>query len=138
MAPSHQEDKSSGRILLVDDDPNLLKSLAFQLGEEGYSVLVASNGEEAIQRIKEEKPALVLLDIMMPGMSGQETLKKIKEIDREIPVAMVTAVWDKEEGKRAFEAGAYDYVTKPIDFEYLKQVIFVKLFSTGGESHDQS
>jgi len=121
----------SDRILLVDDDPNVVKTVAFQLTEEGYSIVVAGNGEEALERIKEEKPALVLLDIMMPGMDGIETLKKIKEIDREIPVAMVTAVWDNEEGKRAFEAGAYDYITKPIDFEYLKNAVFVKIFPTG-------
>ena len=65
---------------------------------------------------------------MMPDMDGFETLKKIKVIDPDIPVAMVTAIWDNDEAKKAFEAGAYKYITKPVDMEYLKTAVLIKLF----------
>ena len=119
------------KILVIDDEENIRKYLKLSLKDtEEYrecEVILASSGEEGLQFVKQHKPDLVLLDIVMPDMDGLETLKKIKEIDKEIPVCMVTAVWSGEEGKQCFDAGAYDYITKPIDFEYLKTAIFVKL-----------
>ena len=119
------------KILVIDDEENIRKYLKLSLKDtEEYrecEVILAPSGEEGLQFVKQHKPDLVLLDIVMPGMDGLETLKKIKEIDKEIPVCMVTAVWSGEEGKQCFDAGAYDYITKPIDFEYLKTAIFVKL-----------
>lgn len=115
-------------VLVVDDDPKSLKLLAVKLTQEGYRVITASSGEDALVALKLERPGLVLLDIMMPQMDGIETLKRIKSLKPDIPVAMVTAVWDNEEGKRAFEAGAYEYITKPIDMEYLKMAVLIKLF----------
>lgn len=118
------------RILVIDDDTKSLKLLKERLeANEGYECFVAPSGEEGLKFVQVHKPDLVLLDIMMSGMDGLATLKRIKEIDKEIPVCMVTAVWSDEEGKRCFEAGAYDYITKPIDFENLKNAIFVKLFT---------
>ena len=64
---------------------------------------------------------------MMPGMDGLETLKRIKATAPDLPVAMVTAVYDDAEAKRCFEAGAYDYITKPVDFEYLMTGLLVTL-----------
>lgn len=115
-------------ILAVDDDPKHLELLGIKLTEAGYRLIVAQSGEEALKNIKTEKPGLVLLDILMPEMNGFETLKRIKAIDPDIPVAMVTSVWDNEEGKKCFEAGAFEYITKPIDFNHLKDVILFKLF----------
>jgi DNA-binding NtrC family response regulator len=77
--------------------------------------------------VKEIKPQLVLLDIMMPGISGIETLKLIKKIDPNIPVIMVTGVSDEATAKSAIDLGAYDYVKKPIDFDYLNASILTKL-----------
>ncbi|MBW2342189.1 MAG: response regulator [Deltaproteobacteria bacterium] len=114
-------------VLVVDDDPKSLKLLAIKLTQEGYRVITASCGEDALEAIRLEKPGLVLLDIMMPQMDGIDTLKRIKSLKPDIPVAMVTAVWDDDEGKRAFEAGAYEYITKPIDMEYLKMAVLIKL-----------
>jgi DNA-binding response OmpR family regulator len=115
-------------VLLVDDDPKNLKLLAVKLTQEGYRVITAQSGKEALEAISLEKPGLVLLDIMMPEMDGIETLKRIKALDSNIPVAMVTAVWDEEEAKKALQAGAYEYITKPIDTEYLKLAVLAKLF----------
>jgi len=116
-------------VLVVDDDPKSLKLLAVTLIQEGYRVITAPSGKDALEQIKLEKPGLVLLDIMMPEMDGIETLKRIKAFDQDIPVAMVTAVWDENEAKRAFKAGAYEYITKPVDMEYLKLAVLVKLFT---------
>lgn len=122
------EEKTKKTILAVDDDPQNLELLAAKLSESGYRLIIAQSGWEAIKTISMEKPDLVLLDIIMPEMNGFETLKRIKAIDPNILVAMVTSVWDDEEGKRCLEAGAFEYVTKPIDFNHLKDVILFKLF----------
>ncbi len=118
------------KILLVDDEVSFTRLLKLNLEGTGqYIADVANCGVDGVKAVQANKPDLVLLDIMMPGeLDGIKTLKKIKEIDPEIPVAMVTAVWNEQEGKRAFEAGAYEYITKPIDLEYLKRAVLVKLF----------
>ncbi len=118
-------------ILVVDDDRELIKLVALRLCNEGYRVVAVESGESALAHIAIEKPGLVLLDIMMPGISGLEVLKRIKAMDPNVPVCpvcMVTAVYDEEEGKRCFAAGAYEYITKPVDFEQLQKAVLIKLF----------
>ena len=78
---------------------------------------------------KKEKPRIVLLDINMRGMSGIETLKKIKEIDKDIIVIMVTGVKDDDVIKEALDAGAADYITKPLSLEYLEKVVLLKFIN---------
>ncbi len=122
------EDRTGKAVLVVDDDPKNLELLAVKLSQQGYRVITAQSGKDALESIKLEKPGLVLLDIMMPEMNGIETLKGIKALEPSIPVAMVTAVWDEDEARKAIEAGAYEYITKPIDMEHLKLAVLVKLF----------
>ena len=125
------EVKQRKYILVVDDDPKILKLVALRLAQEGYRAVAVESGESALAHIKIEKPGLVLLDIMMPGMSGFEVLERIKAMNPNVPicpVCIVTAVYDEEEGKRCFAAGAYEYITKPIDFEQLKKAVLIKLF----------
>lgn len=122
------EVKRKKYILVVDDDPRILELTAMYLSRKGYRVAVVNSGQAALLHIKIEKPGVVLLDIMMPEMDGLEVLKRIKAINPDIPVCMVTAVWDDEESKRCFEAGAYEYITKPVDFEYLETAVLVKVF----------
>lgn len=102
------------KILLVDDDPRIRSLVAATLGKE-YVVLHASSGEEALRLVKEEKPDLVLLDIMMPGMDGYEVCFQIKSSPetRQIAVVMLTAKAERDEILKGFEAGADDYFTKP-------------------------
>ncbi|MCK4640790.1 MAG: response regulator [Candidatus Marinimicrobia bacterium] len=114
-------------VFIVDDDPNNLELLAVKLTQIGYRVITVQSGKDALELINQEKPGLVLLDIMMPEMNGIETLKRIKAIDSDIPVVMVTAVWDNDEAKKTFEIGAYEYITKPVDMEYLKRTVLAKL-----------
>ncbi len=111
------------KILCVDDDPLNLKLLEVNLLPEGYEVLKAADGHSAIQMVKTVKPHVVLLDIMMPGIGGIDTLKEIKKIDPHVGVIMVTAMADEEIANRTLELGAHDYITKPIDFDYLKKAL---------------
>jgi len=115
------------KILCVDDEPINLMIIEVNLMAEGYEVYKANDGLSAIRMVEDIKPQLVLLDIEMPGMNGIDTLKKIKTIDPDVPVIMVTGVTDEETAKSAIDYGAYDYVTKPIDFDYLNSTILIKL-----------
>jgi DNA-binding response OmpR family regulator len=115
------------KILCVDDEPINLMIIEVNLIAAGYEVYKAEDGSAALQLFKEIKPQLVLLDIMMPGISGIDTLKEIKKIDPNIPVIMVSGVTDEAIAKSALEFGAYDYVKKPIDFDYLNTAILIKL-----------
>lgn len=115
------------RILIVDDEPDLLSILSEELVKRGYQADAAFSGEEAIESIKENHPNLVLLDIRMPGMGGMETLKRIRELAPDIGIIMVTAVRDAKLTEEALNLGAHDYVTKPIDFTHLEMVMAAKL-----------
>ena len=115
------------RVLVVDDEPDARELLSEFLMAKGYAVLTASNGEEALRKLKEERPHLILLDIRMPKMDGMETLRRVREIDHEVGVIMVTAVHEEETGRQALEMGAFDYITKPLDFQYLERSLWVKI-----------
>jgi len=101
------------KVLVVDDEWEIRDMLSRFLTEEGYEVIVASNGEEAIELAERENPQVILLDIMMPDIDGIETCKRLKakEKTRFIPVIMATALWDTY--AEAIEAGAEDFATKP-------------------------
>lgn len=107
----------SARVLVVDDILPNVKLLEAKLSNEYYEVLTATNGQEALQKIDQDRPDLVLLDIMMPGMDGFEVCTKIKENPEwaHIPVVMVTALTDTADKVRGLEAGADDFLSKPIN-----------------------
>jgi diguanylate cyclase (GGDEF)-like protein/PAS domain S-box-containing protein len=102
-------------ILMVDDTPANLVLLAHVLEEHGHQVLVAQDGEEALQRVQIVVPDLILLDVMMPGIDGFETCRRLKEIEplREVPVIIMTALSENGDKLHGFKVGAVDYVTKP-------------------------
>lgn len=110
---------SAGRILVVDDDDNLRWVIQTQLEQMGYSVSGAVDGAAALEAINKEPPALVLSDLKMPGMSGIEVLEQIRRDDPEIPVLIMTAFGTIQNAVQAMRAGAYDYLTKPIDYDEL-------------------
>ena len=104
------------KILLVDDEPDILEFVGYNLKKEGYQVFSASNGIEAIQIAKKEKPNLILLDVMMPDMDGIETCREIRDIDglKNVLVAFLTARNEDYSQIAGFDAGADDYINKPI------------------------
>jgi two-component system NtrC family response regulator len=107
------------RILVVDDDENLRWVLQTQLEQMGYAVATAADGAAAIEAIDNEPTALVLTDLKMPGMSGMELLEQIRRDYPEIPVVMITAFGSIQSAVQAMRSGAYDYLTKPIDYDEL-------------------
>jgi DNA-binding NtrC family response regulator len=115
------------RILVVDDEVEVCSVLNEFFSSRGYEVYTALDGVSAINKVKEVRPHIVLLDIIMPGMGGIDTLKKIKKIDPKIGVIMITAVADHELAKRAIDIGAYSYITKPLDLNYIETVVMVKI-----------
>jgi CheY-like chemotaxis protein len=116
------------KILLVDDEPDFLVPIAFWLNSKGYEVVVASSGEKALDMLKKEKkPHLVFLDINMPGMDGLETLKRIRKIDRDLSVIMVTAYADEEKFSQAKKLNTSGFFPKGGSLEELQKTIEVTL-----------
>jgi len=100
------------RILVVDDEPRMIRFIHMNLELEGYDVISANNGFEALNKLRDELPDLVILDVMMPDMDGFETLRLLREVSA-VPVIMLTVKADEEDKVRGLELGADDYVTKP-------------------------
>jgi DNA-binding response OmpR family regulator len=122
--------KSVCKILTVDDQMGIDSFFYEFFTARNYEVFNATSGKEALKIVQKEKPRIVLLDINMgSGMDGIETLKKIKEIDKNIAVIMVTGVKDDDVMQKAKELGADDYVTKPLSLEYLDKVVLLKFMN---------
>ena len=115
--------KYPGPILIVDDELELLKHLEDFLKRRGCTVVKATSGEEALAYLARCQPALVLLDIKMPGMDGLVTLKKIKALHPDLLVIMVTAVEDQGLMAHAFTLGAYEYILKPYNLTVLEALL---------------
>ncbi len=110
---------ATASILVVDDTPTNVKVLLDMLGREGFRVLVAREGESAIEQARYALPTLILLDVMMPGIDGFETCRRLKHdaITRDIPVIFMTALGDLEDKVKGFTAGGADYIVKPFQHE---------------------
>jgi len=106
---------AKGKILVVDDEVYIVHILDFSLGMEGYEVLTALDGEQALEKARQEHPDLIVLDIMMPKLDGYETCKLLKADDgtRNIPVILLSAKGRNADQKVGFDVGADDYITKP-------------------------
>jgi DNA-binding response OmpR family regulator len=116
---------SEHKILIVDDEKLILISTRIVLESVGYGVVTAASGEEAIGKAKEEKPGLILLDIMMPGIDGWETLSRLKEDaeTKDIPVIIFTAREHSRGRQLAREMGAADYFQKPFEPDELIAIV---------------
>ncbi len=123
MVHDKADNTGKARVLVVDDEPEICELLKQFLSDNGYEVRTALSGEESIGIVKSYSPHFILLDIMMPGLNGIETLSKIREVDKVAVVVMVTALHDITMARDAIEIGASDYITKPIDLKYLLDYI---------------
>ncbi len=110
-------------VLVIDDKPNIREVLSGILSEEGYKVKTCGNAEEALENIGEILPDIVVTDLKMPKLDGLELMKGIRDIDCNIPVILITAYGTVSSAVQAIKEGAYDYLTKPIDYDRLKILI---------------
>ena len=103
------------KLLVVDDVQTNVLLLKALLGKEGYGILVANNGQEALEVIRNENPDLILLDVMMPGMDGFRLAERVRSKDKNLPILFMTALEDKPSQERGYRLGIDDYVVKPFD-----------------------
>lgn len=107
------------KVLVVDDEKILAKGIKFNLENEGYTVILAHDGEEALEKAKYETPDIIILDLMLPKMDGLMVCNKIREFSK-VPIIMLTAKSDDTDKLVGFEFGADDYITKPFNIMELK------------------
>jgi DNA-binding NtrC family response regulator len=115
------------RILVVDDEPEIRDLLRRFFTRKQYTVLTAESGAECLATLDRDEVDAVVLDLAMPGMSGMEVLSEIRAKQPDLPVVMVTGITDEELAKETLRQGAFDYVMKPMNFDYLERTLYIKL-----------
>ena len=132
--------KSDIKILLVDDEPDILEIVGYNLKNEGYQIFTANNGLEAIKSAKKHVPHLILLDMMMPEMDGIEACEKIRKISslENVIISFLTARGEDYSQVAGFESGADDYITKPVKPKVLVSKIksLLRRLKTNEENKD--
>ena len=119
------------RILIIEDEPDLLRGLALNIKADGYQVLTASTGDDGLETALRERPDLVLLDLMLPGKSGLDVCRELRRRQFEAPIIMLTARTEEVDRVVGLESGADDYVTKPFGIRELLARIRVRLRRKG-------
>jgi Response regulators consisting of a CheY-like receiver domain and a winged-helix DNA-binding domain len=125
--------QGEARLLVVEDDPNILELLSASLRFAGFSVRTATNGAQAVQVAREERPDLVVLDVMLPDLDGFEVVKKLRDGGTRTPVVFLTARDATDDKIRGLTLGGDDYVTKPFSLEELTARIRAVLRRTSGQ-----
>lgn len=125
------------KILLVDDEPDILEIVGYNLSTEGYQVITANNGLEGVRKAEKERPQLIILDVMMPEMDGIEACEKIRQLPelKDVVITFLTARGEDYSQLAGFDAGADDYITKPIKPKVLMSRVKA-LLRRYKESHD--
>ena len=132
------EDFGRRRILIVDDEERMVRFIRMNLEHDGFQVAEAFNGKQAIQKLRDVTPDLILLDVMMPDLDGFEVLETIRE-GSNVPVIMLTAKGEEDDRVRGLELGADDYITKPFSpREMVSRVkaVIRRTEGAGGSMHD--
>ncbi len=124
-------------ILVVDDEPRMIRFVQYNLELEGFRIIVAHNGMEAVEKVRTQLPDLVIMDVMMPEMDGFEALSQIREIS-DVPVIMLTVKNEDEDKHLAFSSGADDYLTKPFSPQELVDRVKAVLRRASGPSSTDS
>ncbi len=123
MVENSEQKISKGKVLIVDDAPDTVEIIKKLLVFEGYDVLTTSTGEEGVQKVEQEKPEIILLDISLPGIDGNETLKRIRKVDPIVSVIMLTAFATVDNAISALKEGASDFIKKPFENEHLVHLV---------------
>lgn len=125
------------RVLVVDDEPDIVALVAYHLAKSGYRVSTASNGQDALGLARQERPALVVLDLMLPGLSGFDVLEQLRGDDstRDVAVLMLTARREEPDRIRGLSLGADDYLTKPFSPQELVLRVGAILRRVGASAH---
>jgi DNA-binding response OmpR family regulator len=113
------------RILVIEDEPELVKALEVRLKAEGYDVISAFDGEEGLGKARSENPDLILLDIMLPKMDGFKVARLLKfdESHKNIPIIMLTVKTEEKDKAMGMETGADEYITKPFEWDFLLEKV---------------
>lgn len=126
------------RILIIEDEPDLLRGLELNLKAEGYGVLTASRGDTGAEQALRERPELVLLDVMLPGMNGLDVCRELRRKGFQAPIIMLTARAEEVDRVVGLEIGADDYVTKPFSIRELMARIRARLRRHAGSEESES
>lgn len=129
-------DNTRYKILVVDDEQRMVRFIQLNLEQDGFEVITAYNGKDALEQVRTQLPDLILLDIMMPDINGFEVLKKIREVNN-VPVIMLTAKGEEDDRIQGLELGADDYITKPFSPRELVSRIRAVLRRTKSFTDDQ-
>lgn len=116
-------DSEDKHILVVDDEPDMCWIFRQILESEGYKVLTANSGKEAIDMVKKGNIDLIIMDVMMPGIDGLETYRRIKKMGANLPVIMITGHGNMSKAMEAIKLGVMDYITKPFSNVYITNLI---------------
>jgi two-component system, OmpR family, response regulator RegX3 len=127
----------AARILVVEDEVSLADTVRYNLEREGYAVAVANDGRQALERFRDERPGLVILDLMLPEISGLDVCRQIRQISN-VPIVMVTAKDSEADKVAGLEIGADDYVTKPFSIRELISRVRAHLRRAGMRSAEQA
>jgi DNA-binding NtrC family response regulator len=129
-------DEMKPTILVVDDEKEICDLFDEALTQEGYEVVTATDGVEALSLGRQSRLDVALLDIKMPGMDGIEVLQKLREVKKDVEVIVLTGYGTLKTAKEAMRLGAYDYLTKPFDLRLVKEIIREALEGKRGDSSD--
>lgn len=122
------------RILLVEDDPVSTRVTEYALSKQGYDVITAANGLAALRVVREESPALIVLDVMLPGIDGFEVLSRLRRGGGALPVVMCSGLGGEAERRTAFQLGASEYLVKPVAPSAIKDAV-ARLLPSERPSH---
>ncbi|MFH1854391.1 MAG: response regulator [Candidatus Omnitrophota bacterium] len=119
----HLKEGEGKTVLIIDDEKDICDFFSYLLGQEGYCVEKATNGQKALNMVKEKRPDLILLDLKMPGMDGFEVLEELKKINGRIPIIILSDYGELDLSIKATRLGAHNCITKPFNLEKTKRAI---------------
>lgn len=124
--------KEKRNVLVVDDEKKIAETIRRYLVSVGYKADTASSGEDAMKKLKKGLHGIVILDIMLPGIDGVETVKKLRSIKADVKIIMLSGIDDEDLAAKSLRYGATDYICKPVDFNYLEKTLLAATLAAEG------